>query len=477
MFLVPLSSSGSGSVLQTLPPPSRGFLDSLELRHFRNHRHLLLTEIPPQGVLLAGQNGVGKTNVLEALSLLSPGRGLRQASPAQQLQLSEARPDDSVSDPGASPGSNPGSSLASAGWVVRARFADRGTMLAIGWQARQRSRQFLLDETVLRKQQDLTRLVSLNWLTPDMDGLVAGSVQERRRFLDRIIFSLDPSHSRRIRELGLVIRQRHSLLREGRTDETQLSIYEHQISAYGLETLLVRAWAVSALNELCSAEHAGFFPPLRLRTEGQGEALWRSHPGTHPGTYGTCGTCFQAAVREVLPVSSQTLRLFQSGHLRSDSGMAELGSSFVQFRSLLAQKLRDKRRLDRVSDRVHFSPHRTDLQIELEARDHSGDHPRARPAWMGSTGERKIALITLVLAHARLARHLGGLCPILLFDDMDSHLDISNCLRLFYTLSTLGCQYFMTSVEQRLFRLARSLAAPPLCCVLTSRGLEVQEKF
>ena len=118
-------------------------------------------------------------------------------------------------------------------------------MLAIGWQARQRSRQFLLDETVLRKQQDLTRLVSLNWLTPDMDGLVAGSVQERRRFLDRIIFSLDPSHSRRIRELGLVVRQRHSLLREGRTDETQLSIYESQISAYGLETLLVRAWTVS----------------------------------------------------------------------------------------------------------------------------------------------------------------------------------------------------------------------------------------
>ena len=103
--------------------------------------------------------------------------------------------------------------------------------------------------------------------------------------------------------------------------------------------------------------------------------------GDAPGDAGedVWGRVFKRRSRRLCRFRPQTLRLFQSGHLRSASGTEELGPSFVQFRSLLAQKLRDKRRLDRVSDRVHFSPHRTDLQIELEAGDPPGDPPGARP--------------------------------------------------------------------------------------------------
>ncbi len=167
-----------------------------------------------------GPNGSGKTNVLEAISLLSPGRGLRRAPLAEMARAPEA-----------------------IGWRVTATLkgAGAGVELATSVDFREGARRHVQIDGAAQPQAALGRLVRVLWLTPAMDRLWAGAAADRRAFLDRATLSFDPGHAERSLAYDKAMRERNRLLREGRFDPSWLSALESQMAESGAALALARA--------------------------------------------------------------------------------------------------------------------------------------------------------------------------------------------------------------------------------------------
>jgi len=149
----------------------------LVLSDFRSYGALRLVT-DPRPVVLTGPNGSGKTNLLEALSLLTPGRGLRHARLSAMTRTG-----------------------AGGGWAVAAQLQDArgmlelGTALATGSEARAERRLVKIDGTLARSSTALARAAAVTWVTPQMDRLFTDGAVGRRRFLDRLVFGFDAGHA------------------------------------------------------------------------------------------------------------------------------------------------------------------------------------------------------------------------------------------------------------------------------------------
>lgn len=216
----------------------------LSLTDFRNHRDAVI-EAGPGFVLLSGPNGAGKTNVLEAVSLLTPGRGLRQVP---------------ISEMGRSDG--PG------GFAVAARLDDRseiGTGTAEGSPDR---RQVRINGAAASVNSLGERLAVL-WLTPAMDRLFTDSAGGRRRFLDRLTLALEPSHARHAARYEAAMRSRNKLLSERLdADPDWLSALEAQMAEHGMAVGEARARTVAALTEAMADVRGDDFPRASMLLEG-----------------------------------------------------------------------------------------------------------------------------------------------------------------------------------------------------------------
>ena len=225
-------------------------LDRIILSDFRNHRATRL-EGTAQFNLLVGENGAGKTNVLEALSLLAPGRGLRRAA------LPEMAGQDGDG------GFVVGADLASgAGEPVRL-----GTATTAAQPARRRVHVNGAEAPALR----LGEWLSLGWLTPAMDRLFAESAGARRRFLDRLALALDPAHARYAARYEAALRERNRLLGDPpEPDPRWLDAIEVQLAEAGAALAGGRAALVGALSQALAALPEGPFarPALAYRAGG-----------------------------------------------------------------------------------------------------------------------------------------------------------------------------------------------------------------
>ncbi len=228
----------------------------LTLTDFRNYSHLSLRG-EGRHVVLVGENGAGKTNVLEALSFLSPGRGLRRA------RLDEVA---RVGGPG--------------GWAVAARLAHDGDEVAIGTGLTvengrpETSRRIRIDGEAARTSEDLLDHLRVLWLTPAMDGLFTGSASERRRFLDRLVLAVDRHHGSRVSAFERAMRERNRILDEGRMEPAWLGGLEAQMAELGVAIAAARADLVARFCRLIAenADPASAFPKALLAIEGTLEA-------------------------------------------------------------------------------------------------------------------------------------------------------------------------------------------------------------
>ncbi len=200
------------------------WLSRLRLTDFRNYQHLSI-DLDGRPVVLTGENGAGKTNLLEAISLLSPGRGMR-GTPFNDL----ARFD--------------GSGL----WAVSAQLEgpdgqiNIGTGLELSPEGQQVSGRIVkVDGHPVKGSGKLADLAQIVWLTPALDGLFTGPASERRRFLDRLIVGLDPGFRALSGQFERAMRQRNKLLDSGSNDRTQFT---------GLETLMAETGAALAATRL-----------------------------------------------------------------------------------------------------------------------------------------------------------------------------------------------------------------------------------
>jgi len=193
----------------------------LTLTDFRSYSSTTI-EPGPGFVLLFGENGAGKTNLLEAVSMLTPGRGLRGAA---------------LSDMARQGGSG--------GWAVAARLGD--IEIGTGTQPSAPERRQVRINGAPASVNSLSEWLSILWLTPAMDRLFTGSAGERRRFLDRLVLALEPSHAHHATRYDAAMRARNKLLAEERWDEDWLDAVEAQMAEHGGAVSHARMRTVKAL--------------------------------------------------------------------------------------------------------------------------------------------------------------------------------------------------------------------------------------
>ncbi|MEM8848684.1 MAG: DNA replication/repair protein RecF [Pseudomonadota bacterium] len=231
-----------------------GRVTSLTLSHFRSHRRTRLGF--PRGITaIHGPNGAGKTNLLEAISLLSPGRGMRRAAAEEIIRRPEA-----------------------VGWRVAAEITPHHDIELRAEPDQPRTTR--IDDKAA-PQIALARLLRVLWLVPSMDRLWLEGAEGRRRFLDRMVLSFDPDHAEGVLRYEKAMRDRNRLLKDGVQDPHWYGALEAQMAAAstGIQTR-----RLTALDRLAQAQPTdGPFPAAALALSDEGapateEALANSRP-------------------------------------------------------------------------------------------------------------------------------------------------------------------------------------------------------
>jgi DNA replication and repair protein RecF len=236
---------------------NRVWIERLQLTDFRNYAGLSLSVGPPP-VVLTGANGSGKTNLLEAISLLTSGQGLRRAPYPELTRM--GRPS----------------------WAVAARLVtpvgpvDVGTGLAPDANGGRGARIVRIDGETQSGSGALAEQVEMVWLTPAMDGLFAGPASDRRRFLDRLISGLDPSYRPLLGQFERAMQQRNRLLADEVRDGARFEGFERIMAETGVAVAAARATAIAALSAAVGARreaaHGALFPWAELALVGTLEA-------------------------------------------------------------------------------------------------------------------------------------------------------------------------------------------------------------
>jgi DNA replication and repair protein RecF len=236
----------------------------LTLTHFRNYRAAGLTT-RGDVVVLVGPNGAGKTNCIEAISFLSPGRGLRRATL------------EDVSD-------NQGDGS----WAVSAQvegalgLATLGTGIdAPSGEAPATGRRCRIDREPVGSATAFGDHLRMVWLTPSMDGLFLGAASGRRRFFDRLVLAIDSQHSSRVSALDRSLRSRNRLLEVRNYDDHWCDAIERETAELAVAVAATRGQTATRLAAMLrSRGEASAFPSARIMLDGWMENALLTEPAT-----------------------------------------------------------------------------------------------------------------------------------------------------------------------------------------------------
>lgn len=215
------------------------YLSTLTLSHFRSHQRAELS-LDARPVVIFGLNGAGKTNILEAVSLMSPGRGLRRAAASDMVRRPEAL-----------------------GWKISAvaQVQGQGHELST-WSEGGAARQVRIDEKSA-SQLALGRIIRLLWLVPSMDRLWIEGAEGRRRFLDRMVLSFEPAHAEVSLAYEKAMRERNRLLKEQIRDPGWYGALERQMAESGAAIYAARLRTIDQIM-LAQQGAATAFPTAEL---------------------------------------------------------------------------------------------------------------------------------------------------------------------------------------------------------------------
>ena len=339
-------------------------LTSLTLAQFRSYRAARLA-LDGRPIAIYGRNGAGKTNILEAVSLFSPGRGLRRAG-ADALEFSNG---------------------AGQGWKLQSTLESLSQTHEVAtWALPGASRQVTIDDKAA-PQTALGRIARVVWLVPSMDRLWIEGADGRRRFLDRMTLSFEPSHSEAVLAYEKAMRERNRLLKDMVRDASWYTALEAQMAKAGIQ---IHANREQALSRLAAAQDGA-------------------------------ETQFPAA----------------------DLALTHAEGPLPETEADYARALENNRPQDLRAGRTLMGPHRADLVATYAAK--------SLPASQCSTGEQKALLLSLILANARALAEDFGAPPLLLLDEVAAHLDAGRRAALFDEIVGLGAQAWMTGTGPELF--------------------------
>ncbi|KFG68013.1 DNA replication/repair protein RecF [Microvirga sp. BSC39] len=243
-------------------PVAASRIARLILQDFRTYASLNLTVSRPL-VALVGENGAGKTNVLEAISLFMPGRGLRRAELAEMARKE-----------------GPGSFAVSV--TLDAPYGEHrlGTGLEPQSETARASRICRIDGMPASSPTAFAEYLRIVWLTPDLDALFRGPAGDRRRFLDRLVLAVDAEHGTRVNALERALRSRNRVLEENPDDRLWLDALEREVAELAIAVAAARRETVERLAALIleTREEESPFPFATMGLEGDLDTLVATLP-------------------------------------------------------------------------------------------------------------------------------------------------------------------------------------------------------
>ena len=364
-------------------------LRSVYLENFRSYKKLNIEIKNIQYVILTGKNGIGKTNILEAISFLSPGKGFRNS-----------RLDDVI---------NTDSNLNQSSIFFVIEKENQKNEIGIGFTKENIDNRFQgrkiihLNGKKLKKQSDLPKLVSLIWLTPEMDIFFRTNSLFRRKFVDRCIFNLKPEYLNYLKVYEKNLNERNKILKdisrkdlfyvEGKNIEKDLWLkkIEEKLVNEGIKIFQERIKFSNDFNSL--SNNFKSFPKINISLIGDIEKL----------------------------LLTEKLDLVKEIYI---------------------QKLQTSRKIDSIKGSVSYGPNKSDLKVVFLKK--------KKLAEKCSTGEQKIIMISLIIQFCKLMNNKENF-PILLLDEIVAHLDSKIKATLFEELQTLKNQVWMSGSDKNLF--------------------------
>lgn len=368
----------------------------LTLTDFRNYAFLRVNaELSP--IVITGDNGSGKTNILEAISFLTPGRGIRGSRLADIKRITPAIIPDEYTP----------TEISNTNWAVSAKVQKLGEEFDIGTAVEKSAREYedddirSFDRRIVKiegmkssSQTELGKYISAIWLTPQMDRLFRGGSQPRRSFLDRLVYAFDVEHAKRTATFEHYYKEWYQLLKAGTSDNHWLFSLEDNMASLGVAIAAARREQIAKLNNFIEHEPDDIFPNVRLELDGSIEKLLDEKPA-------------------------------------------------IEVEDYYRNKLFSQRRNILYNDSID-GVNRTDFKVYYQKK--------RMPAELCSTGEQKSLLISIILAQTKCQTLDKGFAPVLLLDEVVAHLDDAKREALISKIRDLNVQAWITSTDADLFK-------------------------
>ncbi len=355
------------------------YISEIVINNFRNYFNKKI-EFKNDFNIIVGPNGIGKTNVLEALSLFSDSRGLRNSSISELININNIIKDNFII----------GEKQILFSLFIKFFDYSKNEILIL---QREDKKIIKYNNEILKNTNLLNNLLKITWLTPQMDNFFIESSSGRRKFIDKTAEMLFINHYENVKKYEFFLKERMKILTTQTIKDKWLDIVERKIVQLGTSIASVRNQVVNYLNEIFESQTRNF-PIGNVKINGDVEKLIEEKKS-------------------------------------------------IEVENFYSKILFDNRIEDARLKRTNFGVHRSDVKVVNKEKNIDVS--------LCSTGEQKMLLISLIIVKVLFSKKIDKGIPILLLDEICSHIDKSTKQKLFDELLNLNVQIFLTGINENDF--------------------------